>query len=274
MSDSATSGPLVDPAWLASHADDPTVRLIEIDGDAHYAVGHLPGAIAWDWERDVLGGFRLRPIAKATMERLLARSGIMPDTTIVLYGTWPTLPFWLLTLFGHGDVRLLDGGRGRWLGEERPLTTAIPTPSPTTYRVADPNWTVRATHGDVLADLGGADRVLIDARTAEEYRGEHMWPGRPPGYCQRAGRIPGAKHLAWDTTTADDGCFRPITELQDLVAAHGLAPEREVIPYCTIGGRSSHLWFVLSHLLGYPRVRLYDGSWLEWAHLVDAPIEC
>ena len=274
MSGSATPGPLVDIDWLAAHADDPTVRLIEIDDDAHYAAGHLPGAIAWDWECDVLGGFRLQPIATATMEALLSRSGVTPDTTVIFYGTWPTLPFWLLTLFGHRDVRLLDGGRERWIAEGRPLTTAVPTPLPTTYRVAEPNWTVRATHDDVLAGLGAADRILVDARTAEEYRGEHMWPGKPAGYCQRAGHIPGAKHLAWDTTTTEDGRFRPLAELRELAAAHGLAPEREVVPYCTIGGRSSHVWFVLSHLLGYPRVRLYDGSWLEWAHLVDAPIEC
>jgi thiosulfate/3-mercaptopyruvate sulfurtransferase len=160
------------------------------------------------------------------------------------------------------------------LAEGRPLTTAVPAPPATAYRAATPNWTVRATHGDVLAGLGTRERVLVDARTLEEYRGEQMWPGEPPGYCQRAGHVPGARHLAWNWTITDDGRFRPVTELRELVAAHGLAPECEVIPYCTIGGRSSHLWFVLSQLLGYPRVRLYDGSWLEWAHLVDAPIEC
>jgi thiosulfate/3-mercaptopyruvate sulfurtransferase len=274
MSGSGTPSPLVDTAWVAAHAGDPAVRLIEINRGAVYAAGHLPGAIAWDWERDVLGDFRLQPIATATMETLLSRSGITPETTVVLYGTWPTLPFWLLSLFGHRDVRLLDGGRDRWLAEGRDLTTDVPSPSRTAYRLPEPDGSRRAMHGDVLAGLGAKDRVLIDARTTEEYRGEHMWPGEPPGYCQRAGHIPGAKHLAWDTTMKDDGRFRPIAELHHLATSHGLAPEREVIPYCTIGGRSSHVWFVLSQLLGYPRVRLYDGSWLEWAHLVDAPIEC
>lgn len=274
MVGSETPGLLVDTDWVAAHAGDPAVRLVEIDGDASYAVGHLPGAIAWDWDRDVLGPFRFQPIATATMEALLSRSGITPGTTVVFYGIWPTLPYWLLALFGHRDVRLLDGGRERWLAEGRPLTTVVPSPPATPCRLAEPHWALRATHGDVLAGLGSQGRVLVDARTAEEYRGEEMWPGEPPGYCQRAGHIPGATHLAWDTTTTDDGRFRPIAELRNLASAHGLATEHEVIPYCTIGGRSSHVWFVLSQLLGYPRVRLYDGSWLEWAHLVDAPIEC
>lgn len=274
MPGSAISGPLVETDWVADHAEDPAVRLVEIDADADYAAGHLPGTIAWDWERDVLGGFRLQPMAPATMEALLSRSGITPETTVVLYGTWPTFPFWLLSLFGHRDVRLLDGGRERWLAEGRPITTAVPAPTTTEYRVPEPSSTIRATHDDILAGLDAEDRLLVDARTLEEYRGDHMWPGQPPEYCQRAGHIPGAKHLAWNDTTTEDGRFRPIAELRELVAGHGLEPEREVIPYCTIGGRSSHVWFVLSLLLGFSRVRLYDGSWLEWAHLIDAPIEC
>jgi thiosulfate/3-mercaptopyruvate sulfurtransferase len=268
-----TNDSLVDAAWVAAHAEDPNVRLIESNQEGQYGAGHLPDAYAWDWEADILGTFRLRPMAAATMEALLSRSGITPDTTIVLYGTWPAFPYWLLTIFGHRNVRLLDGGREVWLAEGRPLTTTVPSPPPTTYRLTEPNWSVRSTHTDVLAGLTSTDRVLVDVRTIEEYRGEHMWPGEPPGYCQRAGHIPGARHLLWSETTTGDGRFRPVSELRDLVAAKGLSPDREVIPYCTIGGRSSYVWFVLSQLLGFPRVRLYDGSWLEWAHLVDAPIE-
>jgi thiosulfate/3-mercaptopyruvate sulfurtransferase len=273
MFGSVTTTPLVDARWIADRLDDPSVRVVEIDGNAAYGTGHLPGAIAWDWKRDVLGDFRLRPIAATALESLLSRSGIAPETTVVLYGTWPALPFWLLKLFRHADVRLLDGGRERWRGEGLPLTTEIPAVEPARYVAAEPDWSWRAHRDEVLAGLGRPDRVLVDVRTPEEFRGEHMWPGEPPGYCQRAGHIPGAKHLPWDATLEADGIFRPIAELRELFGAHGVTPEHEVIPYCTIGGRSSHAWFVLSQLLGYQRVRLYDGSWLEWAHLVDAPIE-
>ena len=272
MTDDGEPDALVDPTWVADRLGDPSVRLIEVGSLESYAAGHLPGAIHWDWERDILASFRLRPIAAATMGALLSRSGIRHDTTIVLTGDWPTLSLWLLDLFGHTDARILEGGQDRWVAEGRPLVTVDEEVTPTVYPIAAPNWTIRANHDEVLARLGQAGSTLLDVRTSEEYHGEDLWPGAPPGYCQRAGHIPGARHLAWDQTMTADGRFQPVAGLRALFADAGILPEHEIIPYCTIGGRSSHVWFVLARLLDYPRVRLYDGSWLEWSHLVDAPI--
>ena len=269
-----SSQALVDPQWVAEHLGNTSVRVVAVGSADDFAEGHVPGAVHWDWERDVIGGFRLQPIAPETMEALLSRSGITPATTVVLYGDWPTLSFWLLTLFGHADVRILDGGLDGWTtaGNATETGTERGVP-PTSYPAPPPNLELRADHAWILERLGQPGVALLDVRTAEEYSGEHMWPGDPPGYCQRAGHIPGAKHLPWNETIDDEGRFRPVDELRRLVADVGISPDDVVVPYCTIGGRSSHVWFVLTQLLGFPRVRLYDGSWLEWAHLVDAPIE-
>lgn len=207
-------------------------------------------------------------------EALLSRSGITPETTVILYGpsSWyPSFAYWLLAIYGHRRMRVLDGGREKWLAEGRPTTTDVPAVAPTASRAAEPDWSPRIRAAEVLAGLDKPGRVLVDVRTPEEHRGEQFAPGTPAQFGARAGHIPGAVHVPWEANLHADGTFKPADELRALYAAHGVTAEAEAVPYCTIGGRSGQIWFVLSQLLGY-RTRLYDGSWGEWGNLLGAPI--
>ena len=271
--------PLVDTEWVAAHRDDPTVRLIEVDLDPEesYPVGHVPGAVLWSVWGDLLGPDERLIDDPAALEQLLSRSGVTPETTVVVYGdagNWgATLAFWVLHALGHRDVRLMDGGRDKWLAEGRP-TEIEPLPvTPTTYLVTEIDWSARARLDDVRQAIASASQTILDVRLPEEYSGELFRPGAAPGEGQRAGHIPNALHVPWESAINEDGTFKTPDELRALYLARGIVPDQEVIPHCTVGGRSSHTWFALSQLLGYERVRLYEASWAEWGQTPGLPVE-
>ena len=271
---------LVAPAWLEERLDDPTVAVLEVSEDpALYPSAHVPGAHGLDWRRDLRAADRRDLPSSAALAGLLGRLGIGADHTVVLYGdrdNWfAAYALWLLRRLGHRDVRLLDGGRRRWIGEGRPLSAEQPVVAPTVYPVppiaGDP---LRARREDVLASLEEGGHTLLDVRTADEYEGAATHdPSYPDEAAQRAGRLPGAVHVPWERAVREDGTVRPLLELRQIYEDAGVRPERPVTVYCRIGERASHTWFVLHELLGYPDVRVYDGSWAEWGSLVGVPIE-
>jgi thiosulfate/3-mercaptopyruvate sulfurtransferase len=270
---------LVETGWLAERLDDPTIRIVDVGFDSGtYSEDHLPGAVAWCWKDDFQHPVRNDLPDRSEIAALLGRSGIGPDTTVVLYGgqnNWYAgFGYWLLTIYGHTRLHLLNGGRKKWLAEGRPTTPDVPDVAPTQYQPEEPDWGYRAMRDYVLDSIGHPGRVLVDVRSREEWNGKLMPPWTVPNpEGQRGGRIPGAVHIPWELQLNDDGTFKSADELRALYEAHGVTPDREAISYCVIGGRSNFAWFALSRLLGYPKVRLYDGSWLEWGTLRGAPIE-
>jgi len=218
------------------------------------------------------------PIGQVLLEELLSRAGVGNDTTIVLYGdnnNWfAAWAFWIFKYYGHQDVRLLDGGRVKWLADKRPTTTEIPSYSRTVYLVQPPNTEIRALRDQVLSELGRVDVALVDVRSPAEYSGELLAPAHlPQEGAQRGGHIPGAANIPWSLAVRDDGTFKSVEELRSLYESKAVTKDKEVVAYCRIGERSSHTWYVLHYLLGYPKVRNYDGSWTEWGSLIEAPIE-
>ncbi len=270
---------LVDTQWVADHLHDPRLRLVEVDVDTRaYAAGHIPGALAWDWQRDTQQPLRRDIPDRAGLEALLARSGITPETTVIVYGdnnNWfATFAFWLLKLYGHADARVMNGGRKKWIEEGRPFTTDVPTVSPAAYAAREPDQRLRALRDSVASRLGQSGCGLVDVRSPKEYSGELLAPENlPQEGAQRGGHIPGARNIPWAQAVAEDGTFKPAADLHALYGGQGLTPDKQIIAYCRIGERSSHTWFVLKYLLGYPNVRNYDGSWTEWGSLIGAPIE-
>lgn len=270
---------LVDTEWVAQHLNDPKVRFVEVDVDiAAYESGHIPGAVGWHWKEELETPVRRNVASREQIEELLSRSGIGPDTTIVLYGdssNWfAAYAFWLLKYHGHTDVRLLNGGRQKWQAEGRPTVTERPTYPRVAYTANGPDPSIRALRDFILPRVGQPDVALVDVRSPEEYKGELLAPEHlPQEGAQRGGHIPGAKNIVWSEAVREDGTFKSADELQAMYAGQGVTPDKEVIAYCRIGERSSHTWFVLKYLLGYPHVRNYDGSWTEWGSLIDAPIE-
>ncbi len=270
---------LVDAGWLRTHLADPMVRLIEVDVDTTaYQQGHIPGAVGFNWQKDLQDQVIRAPLSKAQLEALLSRTGVSNDTTIVLYGdhnNWfAAWAFWILKYYGHRDVRLLDGGRAKWLADKREITTQVPSYPPTSYTAQAPRNTIRAFRDQVLLTLGRRGGVLVDVRSPGEYSGEPLAPANVSQEgARRGGHIPGAVNIPWVMAVQEDGTFRSAEELRALYAGKGVTPDKEVIAYCHIGERSSHTWFVLHYLLGYTHVRNYDGSWTEWGSLIGAPIE-
>jgi thiosulfate/3-mercaptopyruvate sulfurtransferase len=269
---------LVDAAWAQAHLDDPTVRFVEVDVDTtSYEQSHIPGAVAWNWTSQLSDGVRRDIATRDDFGRLLSESGIGPDTTIVLYGdnnNWfAAWAFWQLRLYGHPDVRILDGGRKYWLDHGLPLTTDVPAYPPTGYALPEPDFGLRAFRDDILPRLGDPDLALVDVRSPAEFNGEIIAPPGMAETAQRAGHIPGAASIPWAQAVREDGTFKDRAELAALYAAKGVTPDKDVIAYCRIGERSSHSWFVLHELLGYERVRNYDGSWTEYGSLIGVPIE-
>ncbi len=271
---------LVTTSWLAEHLDDPDVVVVESDEDVLlYDTGHVPGAVKVDWHLDLNDPVNRDYVDGGAFARLCAAKGIGRDTTVVFYGDnfnwWAAYALWVFTLFGHPDARLLNGGRMKWVSEGRPLTTDVPTPAPADYPVVErDDRAIRAFRDDVLAHLGTPGR-LVDVRSPGEYSGEllHM-PDYPQEGALRGGHIPGAASVPWKRAANDDGTFKDADALAEIYRTEqGLSEGDDVIAYCRIGERSSHTWFVLSHLLGFPRVRNYDGSWTEWGNSVRAPIE-
>jgi thiosulfate/3-mercaptopyruvate sulfurtransferase len=269
---------LVDSEWAVAHLGDPGVRFVEVDVDTSaYDEGHIPGAVAWNWTSQLSDGVRRDIVSREDLARLLRDAGIDDRTTIVLYGdnnNWfAAWAYWQLRLFGVDNVKLLNGGRKLWLAEARPTTTDVPTYAATRMELSSADFSHRAFRDDVLrqVDSGGA---LVDVRSPAEYSGELLAPAAlPQEGAQRAGHVPGAANIPWATAVRDDGTFKDADELRDLYAAKGITEDRDVIAYCRIGERSSHTWFVLHELLGFQRVRNYDGSWTEYGSLVGVPIE-
>jgi thiosulfate/3-mercaptopyruvate sulfurtransferase len=265
--------------WARQHLNDPKVRLVEVDVDTGaYETGHLPGAVGFNWVTQLTDAVKRDLVSREDLQALLRQAGIDDDTTIVLYGdnsNWfAAWAYWQLRYQGLDHVKLLDGGRKKVEAAGLPLTTAAAHHAP--GQITLPENTreeLRAYRDQVLAGIG-TERGLVDVRSPEEYRGELAAPAHlPQEAAQRKGHIPGAVNVPWASAVAEDGTFKPIDELRELYRARGISPEREVVAYCRIGERSSHTWFVLSEMLGYPRVRNYDGSWTEYGSLVGAPIE-
>jgi thiosulfate/3-mercaptopyruvate sulfurtransferase len=270
---------LVETSWVADHLNDASVRLIEADEDVLlYEIGHLPGAVKLDWHVDVQDPVDRDFLDQQGFENLMSRWGISNETTIVLYGDknnwYACYSFWLFTMYGHKNMKIMNGGRQKWENEGRQLTKEVPHFEPTTYHAQRMDESIRAFRDDVLIGLKDPSRRLIDVRSPQEYTGEllHM-VNYPQEGAQRGGHIPTAKSIPWATAANPDGTFRSAVELRQIYEGKDVLREKDVVTYCRIGERSAHTWFVLTYLLGYPRVRNYDGSWTEWGNLVKAPIE-
>jgi len=271
---------LVETQWVADHLHDPKVRIVESDEDLLlYDTGHIPGAVKIDWVQDLNDPVIRDYLDSERFASLMRAKGISNDTTVVLYGDkhnwWATYAFWVFKLFGHRDVRIMNGGRAKWIAEGRPLTREVPSYPEGNY-VAPPrdDSQIRAFRDQVLDFVRQRKGVLVDVRSPQEYTGErtHM-PDYPQEGTLRGGHIPTAVNIPWARAVNEDSTFKSADELRELYAAQGVTPDKEVIAYCRIGERSSHTWFILTYLLGYPKVRNYDGSWTEWGNSVGLPIE-
>ncbi len=277
---------LVDTEWVAQHLNDPKVRVVESDEDVLlYETGHIPNSIRIDWHTELNDQVRRDYLDKEHFEQLMREKGINNDTTIVFYGDknnwWACYAFWVFQLFGHDKAMIMNGGRKKWIEENRDLTREVPTLTPSNYHAKDrDDHRIRAFRDEVrdLIDKEGkalkGGKALVDVRSPGEYSGEllHM-ADYPQEGAMRGGHIPGARSIPWARSVRDDGTFKPIEELRELYQTQGITGDKDVVAYCRIGERSSHTWFVLTYLLGYDHVRNYDGSWTEWGNLVGAPIE-
>jgi len=270
---------LVSTDWVAERLGDASVVVAEVDENPDlYDEDHIPGAVKLHWRDDLQDPIERDLVEKPVFEGLLGGLGIGNDTTVVLYGdknNWfAAYAYWYLKIYGHADVRILDGGRQKWIDEGRELTTDVPSPTPQVYSAQERDETIRARRDQVLQWITENGRALVDVRSPQEYAGELM---APPGYEQegasRTGHIPTAQSIPWAQAVSDDGTFKSADDLRALYGGKGVTPDKEVTAYCRIGERSAHTWFVLHELLGYENVRNYDGSWTEWGNLVDVPIE-
>jgi thiosulfate/3-mercaptopyruvate sulfurtransferase len=271
---------LVETQWVSQHLNDPAVRFAEVDYDpvANYNLGHMPGAVLFDWKKDMNDPLSRDIISKQQLEELLSRSGVGNDTTLVLYGdfnNWfAAFAFWILKYYGVEKVVLMNGGRKKWLTEDREVTKELPQPTLAAYKVKRTNETIRTYLDYVRKSLGKGDKVFVDVRSPAEFTGEITAPPEYPNeHAQRGGHIPGAVNIPWSQAVREDGTFKSAEELAKLYQSKGVTPNKEVITYCRIGERSSFSWFVLTYLLGYPKVRNYDGSWTEWGNMVRNPIQ-
>jgi thiosulfate/3-mercaptopyruvate sulfurtransferase len=271
---------LVDTNWVAEHLNDPNVRLVESNEDILlYDQGHIPGAVKIDWVGDLNDPVVRDYLDKERFEKLLSSKGISNDTTVVFYGDknnwWATYAFWVFKLFGHKDARILNGGRAKWIAEGRDLTRDVPNYPAAEYQAQErDDNTIRAFRDQVLQHIKQEGTALVDVRSPQEFSGErtHM-PEYPQEGTLRGGHIPTASNIPWAKAVKEDSTFKSPEELRELYEAQGISSDKDVIAYCRIGERSSHTWFVLTYLLGYPKVRNYDGSWTEWGNGVGLPIE-
>jgi thiosulfate/3-mercaptopyruvate sulfurtransferase len=278
MSEYAHPEVLVTTEWVAGHTNDPKVKIVEVDVDAKaYDEGHIPNALGWAWNTQLCDTVQRDIIPRAQFEKLLGSSGIDNGTTVVLYGdnnNWfAAWAFWQLKIYGHADVRIMNGGRKKWLAEGRDLSVETPKPAPASYKASEPDFSIRAYLPQVQAATKQGAVELVDVRSPQEFTGEILSPPGLPETCQRGGHIPGARSITWSKACNDDGSFKSFAELKSLYQNEGISGNKPVIAYCRIGERSSHSWFVLKYLLGYKDVKNYDGSWTEWGNLVGAPVE-
>ena len=270
---------LVDTAWVNDHLKEPSIRIVESDEDPLlYPMGHIPGSLQVDWFTHLQDPVRRDFVSRAEFEKLASQLGVTPDSTVVFYGdksNWfATYALWLFQYYGHRNVKIMNGGRAKWEQERRPLTKDVPVYAATTYHAKEPDKSIRAFREDVFKHLE-THKPLVDVRSVKEYTGEllHM-PNYPQEGAMRGGHIPGAANIPWSQAVNEStNTFKTADELADLYKSRGITPDKDIIAYCRIGERSSHTWFVLKYLLGYPNVRNYDGSWTEWGNLVNAPIE-
>jgi thiosulfate/3-mercaptopyruvate sulfurtransferase len=279
MNDYAHPQALVETSWLQERLDDPAIRIIDVDEDTTaYGKAHIPGSVGWDWSCDLHADPRRDYVDRAALSTLLSHAGVEAGMTVVLYGgnnNWfASYAYWIMKLRGFDAVRLLDGGRKRWELDGRTLTTDEISYAPTGYSISGPERpAIRALRDELLARVG-SDTGLVDVRSPDEFAGRLLAPPHlPQEQAQVPGHIPGAVNVPWARAANDDGTFRPAAELRALYAEHDIIPDRPIIAYCRIGERSSHTWFALTELLGYPDVKNYDGSWTEYGSLVGVPVE-
>jgi thiosulfate/3-mercaptopyruvate sulfurtransferase len=280
MAEYAQPDALVSTDWVAQNLDNPKVKLVEVDVDTEaYSQGHIKGAVGWNWTTQLNDNVRRDILSQADFEKLMSESGINPDDTVVLYGdnnNWfAAFAFWQLKLNGHKDVRLMNGGRKKWVEVEgRETTTEAPRVAKTNYKASGRDEkALRAYQSDVAKVLERKDQNLVDVRSPAEFTGEILAPPGLMETAQRGGHIPGAANIPWAKAVNEDGTFKSFEELKALYEGAGVTPDKPTIAYCRIGERSSHTWFVLKYLLGYPDVKNYDGSWTEWGSMVGVPIE-
>jgi len=269
---------LVSTDWVDEHKEDANVAVVEVDVDtAAYQEGHIPGAAGWNWQTQLCDTLQRDIISQGGLEKLLGESGIGNDATIVLYGdnnNWfAAWALWQLKLYQHDDVRIMDGGRKKWLAEGRGVDTESPTPEQSTYTAKGLDSELRILLPEVQEAIKSDNTTLVDVRSPDEFTGKILSPPGLPETCQRGGHIPKAQNIPWGMACNEDGTFKNADDLKELYANKGVTPEKDVIAYCRIGERSSHSWFALKYLLGYPNVKNYDGSWTEWGNLVGAPVE-
>ncbi len=269
---------LVTTEWVAEHATDAGVRVVEVDVDTTaYEQGHVPGAAGWNWTTQLCDTLVRDIVPVGKLEKLLGETGIDNQTAIVLYGdnnNWfAAWAFWQLKVYGHEDVRIMDGGRKKWLAEGRDLSTTAPDVQAKTYAASAPDLSLRAFLPEVQQAMKNKSTAMVDVRSPAEFTGEILAPPGLPETCQRGGHIPGAKSIPWGKNCNEDGTFKSFDELTALYASQGITGDTPVIAYCRIGERSSLTWFAMKHLLGFKDVKNYDGSWTEWGNLVGAPVE-
>ena len=282
MADSNYAHPevLIETGQVAAEITSGAFKLIEIDVDTDaYAQGHIPGALGFNWQTELEDTLRRDVPDKSQWEALLSKSGISNSDTLVLYGdnnNWfATFGYWLFLIYGHDrtKLKLLNGGRKKWIAEGRELTTEVPAPEASTYTASEPNWELRAFRDEVLQKLGDPGVTLIDVRSPDEFSGKVIAPPGMSESAQRGGHIPGAQSAPWLNAVKEDGTFKSAEELKAFYAGKGVTEGKDVIAYCRIGERSSHTWFALYNLLGFESAKNYDGSWTEWGSIIGAPIE-
>lgn len=271
---------LVDTSWVNDHLKDSAIRIAEVDYDptANYNLGHIPGAVLYDWRRDMNDPLARDILSKQKLEELLGGSGVTKDTTLVLYGdfnNWfAAFAYWIMKYYGVEKIVLMNGGRKKWIAEDKQVTRDVPSYSRTQFRASGPKEEIRTYMDYVKKSLNQSNKVLVDVRSPAEFTGEITAPPEYPNeHAQRGGHIPGAVNVPWSLAVKEDGTFKSAEEIRNLYQSKGITPDKEVITYCRIGERSSFTWFVLKYLLGYPEVKNYDGSWTEWGNMVRNPIQ-